>query len=318
MQSNTGSPLLSRITPPCSSRAQSWSSAWTNSCAKPARFVIGVVVVLFQADADRLAAGFLPKERHRRANQVFLSLALIHQAEESRCDLAFFFGPIVCGDVAGDVHRADEPALRIEAGSRADQKMAAQARLAQLGTMFLAVLAGLPMRAERGRLCRSVHSLVAVQPHTLLGRHTQPLGHGLIGANDAVLIVQDGHQIRDGVEGLLPFFLGLSPGGDLGLQGLVGCHQLVGPLLLGDVDDGRTAASSLPLAVRGGDALDQHDHGLPVAEELDLAGLLGVGGQHLFAEIGKRGAVFHGHELPEPLLDRRPSGSGPAGRPRPG
>ena len=31
--------------------------------------------------------------------------------------------------------------------------------------------------------------------------------------------------------------------------------------------------------------------------------LLGVGRQHAPAEIGKGGAVFQGHELPEPLLD---------------
>ena len=44
--------------------------------------------------------------------------------------------------------------------------------------------------------------------------------------------------------------------------------------------------------------------GCPSLEELDLAGLLGVAGQHPLAEIGKRGAVLRGHELPEPFLHR--------------
>ena len=106
--------------------------------------------------------------------------------------------------------------------------------------------------------------------------------------------------------------------GDLGLQGLVGRGQLVGALLLGDVDDRRAAEPVLPLAVPGGDALDQHIDRLAVLEDLDLAGLLGVGRQHPVAEIGKRGAVFQGHELAEPLLDHARCGPGPAGRPRPG
>ncbi len=107
-----------------------------------------------------------------------------------------------------------------------------------------------------------------------------------------------------GFLGLLQMLLGLLAGGDLGLQGLVGCRQLLGPFLLADVDHGRTAASSLPLAARGGDALDQRINGLCVAKERDLAGLLGIGGQHAVAEIGKRAAVFQGHELPEALLHR--------------
>ncbi len=99
--------------------------------------------------------------------------------------------------------------------------------------------------------------------------------------------------------------LGLFPRDDLGLQSPVGCSQLVGALLLGDVDDGHTAAFSLPLTAWGGDALEQHIHGLPVAKELDLAGPSVAGRQHPFAELGKGGAVLHGQELPKPLVDRR-------------
>ena len=60
----------------------------------------------------------------------------------------------------------------------------------------------------------------------------------------------------------------------------VRCGQLVGALLLADVDDRRAAESLLPLAVLGGDALDQRIDRLPVLQNLDLAGLLDVGRQH--------------------------------------
>ena len=70
-------------------------------------------------------------------------------------------------------------------------------------------------------------------------------------------------------------------------HGTVGCGQLVGALRLADVDDRRTAESLLPLAVLGGDALDQHIDRLPVLQNLDLTGLLDVGRQHPRAEIGE-------------------------------
>ena len=39
--------------------------------------------------------------------------------------------------------------------------------------------------------------------------------------------------------------------------------------------------------------------------EFDLAGLFLFDRQHPFAELGKRGTVFHGHELPDPQPNRR-------------
>ena len=61
-----------------------------------------------------------------------------------------------------------------------------------------------------------MNRFVAVQPDTLLGRHAQSLGHSAVDANDPVLIVEDGHEVRDGIEGLFPFLLGLP-------------HRLIGP-----------------------------------------------------------------------------------------
>ena len=60
------------------------------------------------------------------------------------------------------------------------------------------------------------------------------------------------------LDALAERFLGVFVGGNFGLQGPVGRGQLVGALLLGDVDDRRAAESLLPRAVLGGDALDQH------------------------------------------------------------
>ena len=91
--------------------------------------------------------------------------------------------------------------------------------------------------------------------------------------------------------------------GDLGLQGLVGCRQLVRALLLGDVDDRRTAKSPLPLAVLGGDALDQHIDRLPVLRSLTSQVCLVSVASTRLQKSANAGAVFRRHELPEPLLD---------------
>ena len=86
--------------------------------------------------------------------------------EESRALL----GSRSLGDVAGDVHRAHEPTLLIEARGRAHQEVSAQARLMYLGRVLATVPAGLRVRAELGWLRRSV----------------------------------DGHEIGDGVESPFP------------------------------------------------------------------------------------------------------------------
>ena len=209
MHSKTGLPAPSRIVLPRLVPRTKLVLHQNELLREPASLVIGVVVALFQSDADGFAAGLLLEESHRRANQVFLSLALVHQAQEFLRDLAFLFVLLAFGDVARDMHRADEPTLLVEAGSRADQEVPAQARLMHFGGMLAAVPAGLA-RAGRTRAAASFRGQPhSMQPDALLGRHAQPLGHGTVGANDAVLIVEDGHEVRDGVEGLFPFLLGL-------------------------------------------------------------------------------------------------------------
>ena len=94
--------------------------------------------------------------------------------------------------------------------------------------------------------------------------------------------------------------------------------RLVTALLSADVDDRRTAESLLPLAVMGGDALDQRIDRLPVLQDPDLTGLLGVGRQHPAAEIGKPSAVFRRHELAEPLVDHHAAVQAQQGGPMPG
>ena len=266
---------------------------------EPAGLVVRVVVVLFQPDADGLATGFLLKECHRAAKQVVLCPALIHQAEEARRDLAFLFVSFASVDVAGNMHRTDQPALLIEAGRGADQEVSAQTRLMHFRRMFPAILAGFSMWAESGLLGRAMNHFVAVQSDALLGRHSQPLGHRAVGANNPMLIVEDGHEVRDGVEGLLPIHLGAAHGFlrpfasvDFRLERLVGCEQGIGALLLADVDDHRTANFLLPLARRGGDAFEEHIDGLGALEEPDLTGLFAVCRQHSLAEIRKLGTVF--------------------------
>ena len=75
--------------------------------------------------------------------------------------------------------------------------------------MFPPVPAALCVWAGLGRLCGPVDCFIAVQPDALISRHAQSLRHRAVGTNDPVLIVQDGHEIRDGIVGLFPFFLGL-------------------------------------------------------------------------------------------------------------
>ena len=58
-------------------------------------------------------------------------------------------------------------------------------------------------------------------------------------------------------------------------------------------------------AISAGGPLDDRIDRLPVLEELDFTGLLSVGRQHPLAEIGKPSTIFHGHELPEPLVDHQ-------------
>ena len=70
-----------------------------------------------------------------------------------------------------------------------------------------------------------------------------------------------------------------------------------------DVDDRRAADPPVSPAVVDSDALDQHSDRLTVVQNLDLAGLLGIGQQYPATEIGKHRTVFQGHELAEPLLD---------------
>ena len=70
-----------------------------------------------------------------------------------------------------------------------------------------------------------------------------------------------------------------------------------------DVDDRRAADPPVSPTVVDSDALDQHSDRLTVVQNLDLAGLLGIGQQYPAAEIGKHRTVFQCHELAEPLLD---------------
>ena len=108
--------------------------------------------------------------------------------------------------------------------------------------------------------------------------------------------------------------LGPLASGDLGLQGAVGRRQVVGTLLLPDVDDGRTAEVSRPLAVHAAArpstststgclsprSLISHDCRVSAVSTR-------------LAEIGKRRAAFRGHELPKPLLQGGLSGQAQQG-----
>ena len=52
-------------------------------------------------------------------------------------------------------------------------------------------------------------ALKARQADALLGSHAQPLGHRAVGPYDSVLQIDDGDEIRDGVERPFPFVLGV-------------------------------------------------------------------------------------------------------------
>jgi len=127
-------------------------------------------------------------------------------------------------------------------------------------------------------------------------------GQGLfLNGVPAFLELKQLHGIEDGGKRIAKFMAEHS-------QELVFTAIQLGQFLLrlfafGNVNDCRTAEFPLPLVVLGGNALDQRMHRLPVSEELDLAGLSGVGRQHPVAEISKRWTVFDGYELPEPPLD---------------
>src|SRR3990172_962024 len=78
------------------------------------------------------------------------------------------------------------------------------------GDVFFSILQGLFMRAKLRRHACPMHTLVTIQTNTLFRRRPQSLRHRSVGSNDPVLIVQNGYEVWDTVEGSLPIMLSLT------------------------------------------------------------------------------------------------------------
>src|SRR3990172_2329184 len=162
--------------------------------------------------------------QHSRDVEILLRLVPLFQEN--------FFGVLSLGNVSHHMDQACDLSVAVKAGDRPDLYEHVQMRLEQFRG------GGSPCHealAARAPFRRTACAVVVLETFCLPGLQegkSQYLLGGLVGANDIIILVMDGHHVRDGIEGLLPFLLRLDNlvfqllAGSKILQGLDGRNDL--------------------------------------------------------------------------------------------
>jgi hypothetical protein len=137
------------------------------------------------------------------------------------------------------MHRTGHPPLHVQKRSGGDKEVSPKAIFTQFQKVLTAIYQRPGMGTELQWQIRPVNRFVARHAHAFPGFTAKPIGHGLVHAQYPVLVVDDGNQIWNTVEGKLPFLFGLP-------------QLFLGPLAVGDVLD-RTEKMDRPAQIVEGD-----------------------------------------------------------------
>src|SRR5208283_2040225 len=117
------------------------------------------------------------------------------------------FRGFALGYVACHMHGANKLSLRIVKRCCAHKKITTENRFVYFGHMLPAIPASMDMWTELRRAREAMNNFVTSGTNALVRRKSQTFSHRLIHPDNPMLFVEDSDQVRNRIEGSLPFFL---------------------------------------------------------------------------------------------------------------